>query len=50
MRSRHLIDAWHDKLVLELRLREVPGARIGDVLAEVDTHCGHGGDARAGVR
>lgn len=39
MKQRHLIDEWHDRLILELRDREVPGPRIGDVLAEIDTHC-----------
>lgn len=39
MRPRHLIDEWHARFVLELRGREVPGPRIGDLLAEVDTHC-----------
>ncbi|MBN6754127.1 hypothetical protein JRG18_11000 [Kocuria palustris] len=30
---------WCDDFVLELRLRDVPGARIGDHLAEVESHC-----------
>lgn len=30
---------WCDDLVLELRLRDVPGSVIGDHLAEVETHC-----------
>ena len=45
MSDRHLIDAWHDELVLELRLREVPGAVIGDALAEVDAHCAATGES-----
>ncbi|WP_456789551.1 hypothetical protein [Cellulomonas sp. P5_C5] len=31
--------AWRDDLVLALRLRDVPGARIGDILAEVQEYC-----------
>lgn len=31
--------AWRDELVLALRLRDATGARIGDVLAEVDEFC-----------
>ena len=30
---------WCDDFILELRLRDVPGARIGDHLAEVESHC-----------
>jgi hypothetical protein len=30
--------AWCDDLLLALRLRDVPGARIGEVLAEVQSH------------
>lgn len=30
---------WCDAFILELRLRDVPGARIGDRLAEVESHC-----------
>lgn len=33
---------WVDAFVLEARLRDVPGDRIGDALAEVDTHCRDG--------
>ena len=33
------IDAWHRSLIGELRMREVPGTRIGDVLAEIEAHC-----------
>jgi hypothetical protein len=39
IRARHLMDPWRDTLIAELRLREVPGDRIGEVLAEVDTYC-----------
>lgn len=30
---------WCDDFILELRLRDVPGARIGDHLAELESHC-----------
>ncbi|MDH5151625.1 HAAS signaling domain-containing protein [Kocuria palustris] len=30
---------WCDDFILELRLRDVPGPRIGDHLAEVESHC-----------
>lgn len=30
---------WCDDFILELRLRDVPGATIGDHLAEVESHC-----------
>ncbi len=30
---------WREQLLLELRLLDVPGPRIGDALAEVDAHC-----------
>lgn len=30
---------WCDDFVIELRLRDVPGPRIGDHLAEVESHC-----------
>ncbi|GEL98845.1 hypothetical protein [Cellulomonas terrae] len=35
--------AWRDELVLALRLRDVTGARIGDILAEVDEFCADAG-------
>ena len=35
--------AWRDQLVLALRVRDVPGARIGDVLAEVAEFCADSG-------
>lgn len=34
----HVDATWLDGLVVELRLRDVPGDVIGDVLAEVDAH------------
>lgn len=35
---------WVDAFVLEARLRDVPGERIGDALAEVDAHCRDSGE------
>ncbi len=35
----HVDREWTEAALLELRLRGVPGDRIGDVLAEVDAHC-----------
>ena len=34
---------WRDQLVLALRLRDVPGARIGEILAEVEEFCADSG-------
>ncbi len=41
------LDPWRDAFVTELRLRDVNGARIGDALAEVDTHCAESGQSPA---
>lgn len=35
----HVDPAWRERLVLELRLRDVPGTTIGGALAEVEAHC-----------
>lgn len=35
----HVEEPWREAFVVELRLLDVPGARIGDALSEVDTHC-----------
>lgn len=35
---------WADEFLLELRMRDVPGPRIGDLLAEVESHCADSGD------
>ncbi len=40
----HVDDAWTDEFVVRLRLRDVPGDRIGDALAEVDAHCADSGE------
>lgn len=47
MNRRYLIDEWNDRLVLELRQRDVHGSRIGEVLAEVEAHCRDTGEAPA---
>lgn len=39
----HVEVDWAETLLLELRLRGVDGARIGEVLAEVDSHCAESG-------
>lgn len=36
--------AWRDDLLLRLRLLDVPGARIGEVLAEVESHLAETGE------
>ena len=36
--------SWCEDLVLALRLRDVPGARIGEVLAEVQSHLAETGE------
>jgi hypothetical protein len=43
-RRHPVLDAWREAFVLELRSRDVSGARIGDALAEVDTHCAETGE------
>lgn len=35
--------SWRDDFVMALRLRDVPGAAIGDALAEVEAHCADAG-------
>lgn len=35
----HLDPAWGEDLLVALRVREVSGARIGQILAEADAHC-----------
>lgn len=37
-------DRYQRNLLLQLHYREVPGSRIGDVLAEVDSHVAETGD------
>ena len=43
MTTSHIPAAWRDELVLALRLRDASGARIGEVLAEVDEFCADSG-------
>ena len=44
-RRKWLMDEWRDTFLLELRMREVPGARIGEALAEIETHCADSGES-----
>lgn len=37
-------DAYRDELLLALRLRDVPGPRIAEVLAEIDSHVAESGE------
>lgn len=39
--------SWHEQFVVELRMRDVPGTRVGDLLAEVDSHCADSGQSAA---
>jgi hypothetical protein len=43
----HVDPAWSEELLLELRLQGVSGARIGAVLAEVDSHVAESGEPAA---
>lgn len=40
----HLDARWAEDLLLALRVREVSGARIGEILAEADAHCAATGE------
>lgn len=40
----HVDKAWADDFIIRLRMRDVPGDRIGDALAEVDAHCADSGE------
>ena len=40
----HVDAAWRDEFVVEMRMAEVPGDRIGDALATVDAHCADSGE------
>lgn len=42
--SDQAVTAYRDKLLVALRLREVPGDRIGEVLAEVEAHVAETGE------
>lgn len=41
--DRPIVNPWREEFVLALRVRDVSGPRIGDALAEVDTHCAETG-------
>jgi hypothetical protein len=45
MTARPTIDKWRESLLVELRLRDIPGPRIGEIMAEVDTHCADSGES-----
>lgn len=36
---------WRDKLIFELRMKDVPGSAIGDILSEVASHVAETGEA-----
>lgn len=38
------LSSYREKLLFSLRVRDVPGARIGDVLAEVESHVAETGE------
>ncbi|RZU62171.1 hypothetical protein [Zhihengliuella halotolerans] len=40
----HVETKWAGDMILELRLRGVDGTRIGDALAEVNSHCAESGE------
>lgn len=42
MKTSH--DAYREELLLALRMRDVPGSRIGEVLAETDSHLADSGE------
>lgn len=44
MTTDHDLAAYREKLLVALRLREVPGERIGEVLAEVEAHVAETGE------
>ncbi len=41
----HLDPQWHDAFMLELSARGASGRRVGELLAEVETHCAESGEA-----
>lgn len=38
---------WYDEFTLSLRYRDVPGTRIGDAVAQVESHCSDSGESPA---
>ncbi|HYN94703.1 MAG TPA: hypothetical protein VES42_12715 [Pilimelia sp.] len=47
MRQRWIMDEWRDAFLLEARMHQVPGDRIGEALAEIDAHCADSGQEPA---
>lgn len=43
----HIDRDWREAFILELRLVDLPGDRIGDALATVDAHCAESGENAA---
>lgn len=43
-RDQTTLDSYRERLLLALRLRDVPGDRIGEVLAEVEAHVAETGE------
>lgn len=41
----HVDGTWAEAFVVELRLLDIPGTRIGDALAEVEAHCHDAGES-----
>ena len=39
----HVDQRWAETFIVELRLVDVTGARIGEALSEVESHCGESG-------
>lgn len=42
---RWLMDEWRDTFLMQARLHDVPGPRIGEALAEIETHCADSGQS-----
>ncbi|WP_030483487.1 HAAS signaling domain-containing protein [Nocardioides aequoreus] len=42
--DRTAVDSYRERLLLALRMRDVPGDRIGEVLAEVEAHVAETGE------
>lgn len=38
---------WRDELIYHLRMKDIPGDRIGDILLEVESHIGETGETPA---
>lgn len=44
-RTHRTDEEWVEEFVMALRMREVPGPRIGDLVAEVRSHCAESGES-----